>query len=354
MKFTQTNLVSDVKGQAPIHDPALINPWGIAIGKTVWVSDAGSDLSTVYSGAAGALKKEQTEVWIPGGRPTGQVFNPTDEFVVKGKAGSGPASFITVSPSGAVTGWNAEADPKSAIIAAFTRGADYKGLALMETNRGPFLLAADFANGRIHVFDGEFDRVNFGRRAFRDPALPDNYHPFNVEVVGRFVYVAYALRDPETGKSVAGQGKGFVSRFSASGRFLGRLAARGPLNAPWAMTAAPKNFGGLTGAFLVGNFGDGSIHAYNPRNGRHLGALRHPDGRPITISGLWDLQVGTAENGGTNALWFSGGTDGGKHGLLGIITAGGTASQGTPTTNPTHNPNQHNSNNSNNNSGYSY
>ncbi|MCG5212731.1 TIGR03118 family protein [Streptosporangium sp. KLBMP 9127] len=332
-RFTQTNLVSDVKGQAAVHDPKLINPWGLALGKTLWVSDAGSDVSTVYSGLPGSVKKEQTEVHIPGGRPTGQIFNSTEEFVVKGKLGSGPATFITASPSGAITGWSAKADPKQAVIAAFTKGADYKGLALMETNQGPFLLAADFAHNRVNVFDGDFDRVRLARDAFKDPRVPQTYAPFNVEVVGRWVYVAYALRDAATGKSVAGAGKGFVSRFSAEGRLVGRLAGRGPLNAPWAMTMAPSNFGKYSGAVLVGNFGDGWINAYNPRNGRHLGALRHGNGKAIAISGLWDLEVGNAANGGPNALWFSGGTDGGKHGLLGVITAGGSRTSSPPPTN---------------------
>jgi uncharacterized protein (TIGR03118 family) len=283
------------------------------------------------------VKKEQTEVHIPGGRPTGQVFNSTEEFVVKGRAGQGPATFITASPSGAITGWSAEADPGEAVIAAFTRGADYKGLALMRTDRGPFLLAADFAHGRVHGFDGDFERVWLSRRAFRDPRVPENYAPFNVEVIGRWVYVAFALRDPDTGKPVAGPGKGFVSRFTATGRFAGRLAARGALDAPWAMLRAPGGFGALSGSILVGNFGNGWINAYNPRNGRHLGTLRHGDGKPIAISGLWDLEAGTAANGGTRAIWFSGGSDGGRHGLLGTITPGGSRSS-SPTGGPTHRP----------------
>ncbi|MEU8040290.1 TIGR03118 family protein [Streptosporangium sp. NPDC049078] len=361
--FAVTNLVSDVSGRAAVTDPALVNPWGLAMGKTLWVSATGTGLATVYSGGAGTVKQEKTQVRVPGGRPTGQVVNMGEEFVVKGPGGSGPATFIFASPSGAITGWNAEADPDDAIISAFVKGADFKGLALAQTNRGPMLLAADFARNRIHVFNGDFDRISMGRRAFQDPGLPENYAPFNVEVVGNSVLVAYAKRDPETGKSVAGQGKGFVSQFNGSGRFLGRFVARGALNAPWAMTLAPKNFGNLSGALLVGNFGDGRINAYNPRNGRSLGPLRSSDGRPITLSGLWDLEPGTETVGGTNSLWFSAGSDGGTHGLLGLIRPGGAATSTTSPTGgssptPSSHPSSHNSGNSNNsgsnNSGYNY
>ncbi|GAA2412178.1 TIGR03118 family protein [Nonomuraea africana] len=317
-RFDVVNLVSDVRGKARTTDPMLVNPWGLAMGKTLWVSATGTGVATVYSGEG---RKEATEVAVPGGAPTGQVFNPTDGFTVKGR----PATFVFASPSGAISGWNAEADAKNAVIAAFTRGADYKGLALMRTEEGAFLLAADFAHGRVHVFDSDFRRVRLDRRQFADPSLPPGYAPFNVSVARGSVWVSYALRDAATGTSVAGRGKGFVSRFDASGRFTGRLAARGPLNAPWAVTVAPRRFGQYAGALLVGNFGDGRIHAF--RNGRHLGPLRDAGGRAIALPGLWDLEPGTAANGGEDALWFAAGIDGARHGLLGLLRPTGARAQ---------------------------
>ncbi|GAA2802181.1 TIGR03118 family protein [Nonomuraea dietziae] len=325
-RFDVVNLVSDVKGKARTTDPKLVNPWGLAMGKTLWVSATGTGVATVYSGEG---RKEATEVVVPGGAPTGQVFNPTEGFTVKGR----PATFVFASPSGAISGWNAEADAKNAVIAAFSRGADYKGLAMMRTEEGAFLLAADFAGGRVHVFDDDFRRVRLDRRQFADPSMPSGYAPFNVSVARGAVWVSYALRDASTGKSVAGRGKGFVSRFDASGRFTGRLAARGPLNAPWAVTVAPRGFGQYAGATLVGNFGDGRIHAF--RNGRHLGPLRDAGGRAIVLPGLWDLEPGTAANGGENALWFAAGIDGAQHGLLGLLRpTGDRARRPAPSTAP--------------------
>lgn len=312
-RYAQVNLVSDVPGKAPVTDPKLVNPWGLAMGKTLWVSGAGTGVATVYSGNA---KKEQTEVAIPGGTPTGQVVNMSqDEFLIKDK----PATFIFASPSGAITAWNAEVNPKNAVIAAFTKNADYKGLAVMKTNKGAFLLAPSFSHGRIHVYDAEFDRVRLTHSQFRDPRMPRDYAPFNVEVVGNVIMVAYAKRDATTGKAVPGRGLGFVSRFSANGRYLGRFAQRGALNAPWAMIRAPRGFGALAGAVLVGNFGDGQVNAFNARSGRYLGALRQSNGQPIVLEGLWDLEPGTATNGGENSVWFAAGIDKAQHGLLGVL-----------------------------------
>jgi uncharacterized protein (TIGR03118 family) len=329
-RFDVINLVSDIKGKAPVTDPKVVNPWGLAMGKTLWVSNTGTGTATVYSGTG---KKEQTEVWIPGGSPTGQVFNPGDGFTVKGK----PATFIFASPSGAITGWNAEVDPANAIIAAFTRGADYKGLELVRTDDGDFLLATDFAHGRVHAFDENFKRINLARWQFRDTALPEGYNAYNVAVANGSVWVSYALRDPSTGKPVFGAGKGFVSRFNANGRLTGRISRVG-LNAPWAMTAAPSGWGQYAGALLVGNFGDGTVHAY--KRNRHLGSLSTSDGKPVMLPGLWDLEPGTAATGGENTLWFSAGIEGTKHGLIGMIAPAGTKPTSSAAPAPTHSGHQ--------------
>src|SRR5947209_2497006 len=96
-------LVSDQAGVAPIQDPNLVNAWGIAVPPQgdFWISDNGKDVSTLYSGDVNGqpLQKAPLVVSVPGGAPTGQVFNPTNDFQVSVGGMSSPALFITASES---------------------------------------------------------------------------------------------------------------------------------------------------------------------------------------------------------------------------------------------------------------
>jgi hypothetical protein len=77
--YVQRNLVSDVPGAAEFLDGDLVNAWGLAFGPTTpaWVADNGTDVSTLYSGAVAGMPvaKVPLTVSIPGGAPTGAVFN---------------------------------------------------------------------------------------------------------------------------------------------------------------------------------------------------------------------------------------------------------------------------------------
>jgi len=312
--FEEVDLVSDIKDRAEIQDTNLINPWGMSMGPRLWVSAADKDVSAVYGGGgtAGPVMRQPLVVSVKGG-PTGQVFNPTKNFRIGSK---GPALFIFATESGTIQAWNGNTGT-AAVVKAKVKGASFKGLTLLQ---GKSLLAADFLKGRVVKFDRHFHKVSTG--LFRDRSLPKGYHPFNVEVLGSHVYVAYALANDE-GEEIPGAHKGFVSRFSLSGHFQGKVVRGGPLNAPWAMVVAPRSFGRLAGSLLVGNFGNGWINAFS-WNGHYLGALHNKDGKPIAIPGLWDLQPGTSTNGGANALWFAAGIDDEKHGLVGLIRPAGT------------------------------
>src|SRR5882672_4426754 len=59
--YTQTNLVSNTAGVAPVTDPQLINPWGLSrnSGSPWWVSDQATGFSTLYKGeGVGAVSGE--------------------------------------------------------------------------------------------------------------------------------------------------------------------------------------------------------------------------------------------------------------------------------------------------------
>lgn len=315
----QLNLVADVAGAASVVDPNLVNPWGLSASPTgpLWVSDNGTDVSTVYSGAvppSTTVSVIPLVVAIPGGgAPTGQVFNSTTEF----RLPSGPAAFVFAGENGAITAWNGGS---AATVVASSSGAVYKGLALDPRPSGAWLLAADFHNGRVDVYDGSFHRLAAGSR-FPATGIPSGYAPFNVAVLGGDVYVTYAKQDAARHDDVPGAGHGLVDVYTPAGRFVRQLAGRPSLNSPWGLAIAPRGFGTLAGDLLVGNFGDGRIHAYDPATGALLATLQRPNGNPVVIDGLWGLLPGNGTAGGRNELWFSAGPGGEAHGLLGLLRA---------------------------------
>ncbi|HEY0473492.1 MAG TPA: TIGR03118 family protein [Kribbella sp.] len=323
---TQTNLVSDQPGKAKITDPNLVNPWGMSRGADtpVWVSNTNTGTSTLYSGAVegrpvvAAPVGKPLVVKVPGGPVTGQTFNSASSgFVVPGT--NAPANFFFATIGGTIAAWNGAAGAQ-AVTVATTPGALYTGLTEVSSRFGPLLLAADFHDNRIDVFNSSFRKVSVGSM-FRDRSLPPGYAPFNVRVLGDAVYVTYAKQDADKQDTADGAGHGFVDRFTTIGTHEQRVTSAGALNSPWGIEIAPKKFGKFSNDLLVGNFGDGTIHAYDPHNGRFLGALTDTKGHVIKIERLWSLLTGDAVAGGPNSVWFSSGPDAEQHGLLGILTA---------------------------------
>jgi hypothetical protein len=106
------------------------------------VADNGTDKATIYPGFVNGspISKAPLVVNIPGGAPTGQVFNPTPGFVVRSGAASGPALFLFDSEAGLVTGWNPGVPPPppstQAQVGRGVPGAIYKGLAIATTPTG--------------------------------------------------------------------------------------------------------------------------------------------------------------------------------------------------------------------------
>ena len=90
--YTVHNLVSDNFVAGTVHDPNLVNGWGLTAGPATpwWVADNGTDSSTLYDGT-GAPRPLVVAVH---NAPTGAVFNGTSDFVVTSGAASGPARFI--------------------------------------------------------------------------------------------------------------------------------------------------------------------------------------------------------------------------------------------------------------------
>jgi len=320
-------LVSDGALPAAHVDTNLKNPWGIAFNPKgfVWVADNGTQHATLYDGNG---VPQSLVVTIPAGSqgdaaPTGIVFNGTSDFVVTQGAKSGPAPFIFAGEGGTITAWSPAVNPTSAVTVFDSGGsAVYKGLAMASNNGANFLYATDFHNNRIDVFDRTFTKVTT-TGAFQDPALPAGFAPFGIQAIGSKLYVSYAKQDAAAHDDVAGAGLGLIDVFSPSGQFVQRFASGEPLNAPWGMALAPADFGRFSNTVLIGNFGDGMIHAFDATSGMLRGTLQQLDGKAIVEPGLWGIAFGNGlNNQPVNTLFFAAGPNDEADGVYGRIDVG--------------------------------
>src|SRR5712672_4529316 len=191
--YTQTNLVSNALGFAPVADPQLINPWGISrgSGSPWWISDNATGFSTLYNGAG---TKQSLIVTIPQsdpnnkntptGTPTGTIANssPTDFLLAPGK----PAAFLFSTIDGTIAAWNptvaleqgaAPPSMQAVTVVKTSDGSSYTGLtsAFIDGNR--FLYAANFTKGRVDIYDNAFHLVSLRKQHFdEDSADHDNGH----------------------------------------------------------------------------------------------------------------------------------------------------------------------------------
>jgi uncharacterized protein (TIGR03118 family) len=333
--YTRTDLTTDnssTSPTAPNVDPNLVNPWGMSrsSGSPWWISDNGTSLSTLYD-STGLPKSLVVSIPAPdgqpGGTPTGTVFNYTGAFEV----GPGQSAFfLFATEDGTISGWNPGANPTSAIVKVNHSGnAVYKGLALASTAQGPRLYATNFQTGGVEVFDGHFHPIR-PVGGFLDAKLPMNYAPFGIQNVGGNIVVTFAHRKPGSHDEDHGAGLGFVDVFDTSGRLLLRLQHGAFLNAPWGIAQAPGDFGPFSHRLLIGNFGDGWIHAFNAVSGKLEGTFLDQTGAPIAIGGLWGLSFGgeNANSGLATELFFTAGANDEADGIYGKITATSTEQRG--------------------------
>ena len=328
------NLVSDLPDTADFQDPHLVNPWGIAASATspFWIANNGTGTSTIYStnGTPSTLVVSVPQPTMPtGGAVTGVISNATTAFSVTSGSTTKPSSFIFCTEDGTISGWSSTVNATTAIIAVNQSASNsvFKGCVMGGTTAAPVLYVADFHNGVVDMFDGNFNPIA-SKTAFVDPSIPLGYAPFGISLFGSSVYVTYAKQDAAKHNDVAGTGNGYVDVFDASGTLLTRLVSQGALNSPWGMAMAPGTFGKFGGALLVGNFGDGTINAFDPTKGTLLGTLQDSTGHALPITGLWALQFGNGGKGGDPAtLYFTAGIAGPygqvpqSHGLFGSIQA---------------------------------
>src|SRR6202163_1319938 len=307
--YSQTNLVSNTAGVANTTDTQLLNPWGISSlpGQDFWIANNNSGTSTLYD--AQGKKDTALVVTIPGathnpngncspGCPTGNVSNGNGIYF-------GGGQFIFDTEDGLVASWTGTSNTATVAFDNSASGAVYKGLALVNSTS---LLAANFNSGKVDVFDRNFNPTSLSG-SFTDPRLPAGFAPHGVHVIGNQVYVAYAMQDTAKHDAQPGAGVGQVDIFDMNGNFVSTfVAAGGHLNAPWGIVATPSTFGQFPNAILVGNFGDGTINAFDT-TGKFLGQLADSTSKVLANPGLWDIV-------------FGGGGPSGDPGTL-YLTAGG-------------------------------
>ena len=323
LHYQQTNLVSDIPGVAQVTDSNLVNAWGVSFSATspFWISDNGTGLSTLYAvtndpSGAEVVTPQSLVVGIPGdGTPTGQLFD--------GSASFNGDIFIFVSEDGTISGWHGTLGTMAETLVLGTTNNVYKGVTMITTAAGPLLLAANFRQGTVDAYDTNLALV----AQFTDPHAPSGYAPFNVQSIDGTIWVTFAKQDEFKHDDVAGPGNGLIDilnpnngefrRFATGRDAGGRLDE---INSPWGLAVSPRGFGPHGDELLVGNFGSGTIMAFN-EFGRFLGLLQSTDKDPVVIDGLWALKFGNgAKAGDADTLFFTAGPDGESHGLFGSLS----------------------------------
>jgi uncharacterized protein (TIGR03118 family) len=366
-RYTQTKLISNTAGVAPLTDPQLINPWGMSrsSGSAWWIADSATGLGTLYNGAGAKQslivtipQADPNNKSMPTGTPTGTIFNgsQTDFLVAPGE----PAIFLFSTIDGTIAGWNpsvavdqgaAPPSTHAVTVVKTTDGSSYTGLTSAFIDGKFYLYAANFAKGRVDVYDGTFHRLALSREhsdrgslenaqfcddSFLDERLPRPYSPFNVQAIGNNIVVTYAIhQQPVSPLETDGPGLGFVDIYSPTGRLLLRLEHGDWLNAPWGVAVAPADFGRFSHNLLIGQFAGGGdtqssgyIAAYDLTTGKFNGLLQDESGKPLVIKGIWALNSGNARPNNSDSaaastaqVYFTAGPNHGSGGLFGYLTA---------------------------------
>jgi uncharacterized protein (TIGR03118 family) len=324
-----TNLASDQAGEAANLGAGLVNAWGIvAFDGMFWIANAGSGKVSIVDGegrpATGELASDAIDLGkgITGVAVNNMAAKDDKRFQIHRDDGvCQPAQLIFASTRGALIGVNPDLSTKSGFVLVDRSGSQavYLGVAVVH-GEAPMVLAADFRNARVDVFDINFQMVT--DVSFVSPEVAAGFAPFNVMAFGDIVYVTYAQPDPATGKEATGPGLGYVAAFDTSGKHLWTLKSD-LFNAPWGMAIA-KDFGPFPGALLVGNFGDGHITAIDARNQEVLGQLMTAPDAPVAIEGLWGIAFGDGVTSARTGLYFAAGPGDELHGAFGVITAPAT------------------------------
>ncbi len=374
--YTDTVLVANRPELAPgaLVDRHLINPWGIALrppgaGGHFWISNAGNLSASTYVGDVHGTPLHQDGLKIVYldsplisyedglANVTGQVYNAASdfpnqplEFPVRGAASdwssgravpigtsTGPAKFVFVTTDGTIHAWRSatkEAMDRAVIVKDYSdHGPDqirslpqlpaFTGVAMStQPFGGNRLYVTDFQNKIIRVLDHRWTDIT-ATVPFRRPAgLPAEFSPYNIQEFDGRLYVTFAVLAPDgdEAEDLPAPGAGRVAAYNLDGTLVQVFADNGHLNSPWGLAIAPKNFGPFSGALLVGNFGDGTIAAFDVSTGAFRDLLRDVSGAPVAIDQLWGLAFGNGVSlGDADSLYYTAGPNAEQDGVFGRL-----------------------------------
>jgi hypothetical protein len=181
-------------------------------------------------------------------------------------------------------------------------------------------------------------------------ARPGEPVAFNIQAVGSRVFVMFCIsqvrRDAngfinDASKTMPGEedaldaaaesragaapNRGRVAEYNLNGDLVRLYEDAGRLNAPWGVAIASADFGPLSNALLVDNFGGaGKVAAFDQMTGRFMDFMRDEAGGPLALDGLRGSTFGNgASLGDTNALHFAAGTEGEAAGVFGSLRYAG-------------------------------
>lgn len=284
-----------------VNDPSIAGVWGLAVysnekkATEIWTANNGSGTLSQYSSEGSLIQHVNVPTILIGAShsvPTGIVRNEAKTFVVyTGTPGdedfnAASSQVIASTFDGLIVAYAPTVDYANAIIVyTAPSGTKYTGLALKQD---AYLYAADFANGKIDVFDKNFALMPSASFPFVDPNMPSNAKPYNVVYWNEIILVAYAIDNGNSG-ALVGMGNGFISAFTVNGIFIRRVVSGGNLNAPYGITQMPKNFDKnykCDPTLAVANHGDGKINRYSYATGKDEHALKNKCDDPFVIEGL--------------------------------------------------------------------
>jgi uncharacterized protein (TIGR03118 family) len=251
--------------------------------------------------------------------PSGIVYNGTDDFEL---APAEPARFIVATRDGVIAAWaGGYADRSEAVLAADNAPyAAYTGATIAAVRGENRLVVANFRQGRVEVFDGDFRPMLLEEGAFTSLLIPGGYAPNNVQAVGDLIYVAFSMPDASGREALSGEGLGYAAAFDTEGTLITLLEPGPWMNAPWGIARAPEEFGDHGGRVLVANHGSGRIAAFDPVTGRFKGHMAGPGGTPLEIPGLRGLGFGNNGLAGpSDVLYYTAGSPDGRTGHFGAL-----------------------------------